>query len=293
MKNLKEKLLSLDVFLDNEYLDFYCTLIENNKNTKKEKFKTERHHFIPVDYYKIKNNLKTRKEALSIADRDVNNFKVNLYYKDHVLAHYYLYFCINDEYLKNSNRSCFILMCGRVDNIDLFNDEELNKLQLIHEEYRQRDSQRMKNNKINLGRVLNDENKLKRSIKQKELTQNGLWKNPMSSPESIEKMRNSLKQKYANGTFKGRRGSKHSKASKKLMSEHCIMHQQKYRDNLSKKLKGRIPWNKGKKGVQKSSIKNKKAIHKDNINKYVSIDELDSYLSCGWVLGGKSFKIKT
>ena len=40
MENLKEKLLSLGVFLDNEYLDFYCTLIVNNKSTAIEKFKT-------------------------------------------------------------------------------------------------------------------------------------------------------------------------------------------------------------------------------------------------------------
>ena len=37
MENLKQKLLSLDIFIDNEYLDFYCTLIFNNLNNIKEK----------------------------------------------------------------------------------------------------------------------------------------------------------------------------------------------------------------------------------------------------------------
>lgn len=36
MQELKEKLLGLGVFEDNEYLDFYCNLIENNRNTKRE-----------------------------------------------------------------------------------------------------------------------------------------------------------------------------------------------------------------------------------------------------------------
>ena len=47
MQNLKEKLLSLGIVEDNEYLDFYCTLIENNRDTKREKYKTQKHHIIP------------------------------------------------------------------------------------------------------------------------------------------------------------------------------------------------------------------------------------------------------
>ena len=77
---LKEKLLNLNIVVDNEYLDKYCELIESNKETKKEKFKTQCHHIIPRCYY-IHNRI------------DVNNNDdnlVNLSHKNHLLSHYYL-----------------------------------------------------------------------------------------------------------------------------------------------------------------------------------------------------------
>ena len=49
---LKQELLLLGVFKNNEYLDQYVTLIKQNKDTKKEKFITEQHHIIPRVYYK-------------------------------------------------------------------------------------------------------------------------------------------------------------------------------------------------------------------------------------------------
>ena len=85
MEKLKEKLLSLGVFLDNEYLDFYCTLIVNNKSTAIEKFKTQKHHIIPKTYYKL--------NSLNI-DNSCDNI-VNLLYSDHILAHYYLCLCVD------------------------------------------------------------------------------------------------------------------------------------------------------------------------------------------------------
>ena len=49
---LKQKFLSLGIFLDNEYLDFYCSLITNNLQTKFQKNITEKHHIIQRAYYK-------------------------------------------------------------------------------------------------------------------------------------------------------------------------------------------------------------------------------------------------
>ena len=54
MNNLKQKLLSLGIFIDNEYLDSYCFLIENNRNTSKISGVTERHHIIQRAYFKDK-----------------------------------------------------------------------------------------------------------------------------------------------------------------------------------------------------------------------------------------------
>ena len=80
IQELKEKLLATKCFIDNEYLDKYCELIELNKDTKKEKYKTQIHHIIPKCYYEL-NNLEI--------DNSKENL-VNLLYKDHFLSHYYL-----------------------------------------------------------------------------------------------------------------------------------------------------------------------------------------------------------
>ena len=53
--NLKQKLLSLGIFQNNEYLNKYIDLIVINENTAKEKNKTQRYHIIPRQYFKINN----------------------------------------------------------------------------------------------------------------------------------------------------------------------------------------------------------------------------------------------
>ena len=50
---LKTILLQLNIVEDNEYLDKYCELIETNKDTKRIKGKTHKHHIITKSYYKI------------------------------------------------------------------------------------------------------------------------------------------------------------------------------------------------------------------------------------------------
>ena len=44
----KEILLTYEGFINNEYLDKYCELINKNINRINEKFKTQKHHIIPV-----------------------------------------------------------------------------------------------------------------------------------------------------------------------------------------------------------------------------------------------------
>ena len=79
----KEKLLETGYFEDNEYFDLYLNLILENKNTKTEKFITQKHHIIPRHYYSH-NNL--------TVDNSKDNL-VNLKYADHMLAHIYLSGC--------------------------------------------------------------------------------------------------------------------------------------------------------------------------------------------------------
>lgn len=88
IQELKNKFLKTNYFIDNEYLDLYLDLININLNTKKEKYKTSRHHIFPIALSKI---LK-----LDIDNSDQN--LVNLLHKDHLLSHYYLALCSLDEF---------------------------------------------------------------------------------------------------------------------------------------------------------------------------------------------------
>lgn len=80
---LKKKLLALDVVEDNEYLDKYIGIITNNLKTLRLKYKTQKHHIVPRAVFTH------NKEPLDNSESNL----VNLEYKDHILAHYYLYMC--------------------------------------------------------------------------------------------------------------------------------------------------------------------------------------------------------
>jgi hypothetical protein len=92
--------LGLDtLFIDNEYLDLYCSLILERGQSQSVKGLTERHHIIQRAYYK-QNNL------------PVNNTKRNLAiltHHDHCLAHYYLCLCTKTPYTY-LNEHAFIKM---------------------------------------------------------------------------------------------------------------------------------------------------------------------------------------
>lgn len=88
-KTLKELLLSLDIVVDNEYLDEYVNLIAANLTTANIKGKTQKHHPIPVSAYEATEDATAR----SRANRDIKNKKVNLNYSDHIHAHKLLVCC--------------------------------------------------------------------------------------------------------------------------------------------------------------------------------------------------------
>ena len=100
MLKLKQILLNYNLCIDNEWLQKYVDLIFNNIETKRVKYETQKHHFIPIYYYKWLNNdnlNKKRKELEKISSTDKNNFIVNLKYTDHILAHYYLALCAKKD----------------------------------------------------------------------------------------------------------------------------------------------------------------------------------------------------
>lgn len=91
-QKLKSILLSTNYFIDNDYLEKYLDLAFKNEEITDNLY-AEKHHIIPVVIYKLNYKCKTRNEALKIADNDSNNVIKTLLYKDHVYAHYLLYFC--------------------------------------------------------------------------------------------------------------------------------------------------------------------------------------------------------
>jgi len=118
---------------DNEYLDKYISLIEDNLNTKPIKNKTQVHHILPRAAFKSLNES---------ADESDDN-KINLSFKDHVLAHYYLSLCGKGKF-RYSNEYALLGMSHRqiIDNSFL---DELDKLDLIYQEIQKHNSEYHKN----------------------------------------------------------------------------------------------------------------------------------------------------
>ena len=122
---LKQKLLNTNCFICNEHLNAYCELIVNNLTTKKEKYKTQIHHIIPKCYYNA-NSL------------DIDNSKtnlVNLFYKDHILTHYYLCMCAEGE-IKYKLVNAFFHLTSRKWKLEDFDPEvDLENYQILYEEW--------------------------------------------------------------------------------------------------------------------------------------------------------------
>lgn len=186
---MKEKLIKLGFVIDNEYLDKYCELIELNKNTQKEKFKTQAHHIIPR-YTKLN-----------------NNEIVNLTYKDHILAHYYLCFCSSNNKYKFANENTIVHIFGHKSN-----KISIEELQNLLPEYE---------------KILIDRNK-EMSLK---------FKGKKRNPETIAKMSMSLKGKHYNNR------KPMSEETKKLLSKinkgkSSYIRTLEHKELMSKKFKG-------------------------------------------------------
>lgn len=112
---LKTNLIATGEYGDNEYLDKYIDLLFDNQDQVYIKYQTQKHHFIPVANYGNTSSNTLRSHAEKLADADIKNFKIDLLYKYHVLAHYYLSRCaitprsvsINCKALRNVLRNTY------------------------------------------------------------------------------------------------------------------------------------------------------------------------------------------
>lgn len=222
MTNLKQKLLSLNVFVDNEYLDFYCDLIDKNRLTKKAKKETQSHHIVPKCYFTV-NHLEI--------DNSKDNL-VNLKYTDHILAHYYLCLCcIDNKNIKYRIENAFLCLTNKKTKIQDFNPEtDLEHFNTIYESWRIANSQsRLGKKHWYYGKHLTEEHR--------ENIRKGLIDVPRTK-EWSQKISESKKGHFVSDETK-------QKISKTKKEQHIIT-------STSFK-KGSIPWNKGKKGLQKAA----------------------------------------
>ena len=147
-KELKEKLVKCGLCVDNEYLDNYCDIILKNQFTPQERFKTQKHHIIPRFYYKY-NNIK--------CDDSEDNV-VTLPFREHIIAHCYLEFCVGLSVYKAKNYWAIIRLSHSKPSFkdleealkdDVRLDEMLKKLHympLFTKEHRKRLSDSMRGN---------------------------------------------------------------------------------------------------------------------------------------------------
>lgn len=128
MFNVKETLVSLTGFVDNEYLVKYVRLVERNRSTQNRKG-TNKHHIIPKSWFKLNS-------------QPINNNLENLVtlsYRDHVLAHYFLCLC-TDGKLQFANQLALICLSSR-DKLNFVDKALIKGLPLynnIYENYKER-----------------------------------------------------------------------------------------------------------------------------------------------------------
>ena len=187
---MKNRLLAYGIFEDNEYFNKYIALIKTNLKTAQESFKTQIHHIVPRQFYK---HTKTK-----LDNTEAN--KVNLSHRDHILAHYYLYLCIKDSYLKESSAVAVRLM---VPELPLTLDEKVFIENLPHYAKLKEESLRS---------LAGENNPAKRSEVRQKIS-NALRGRKFSA-EQIAKMKSHKKSaEHCRKISEAARGRKHSKES--------------------------------------------------------------------------------
>ena len=119
-----------DNFINNEYLNLYIKLIEENLNNEKINKKTQAHHCIPKCYFKNKGY----DYSVSLENRNYinsNNIIINVNHKTHIKLHYYLSLFSKGKLKIQLEHAFFAQLnskyAGKIDDLD--------KLQEVYEHY--------------------------------------------------------------------------------------------------------------------------------------------------------------
>lgn len=119
-----ERLKNTNLFINNTYFKKYIELIQDNLDTKRQPFKTQRHHIIPLVAFKLYN----------LPGKDAVDNIVNLLYKDHILAHYYLALCSKSVEFRYKMLCAINFILGKAAQVKL-DVEELKNMILDLDEY--------------------------------------------------------------------------------------------------------------------------------------------------------------
>lgn len=301
-QELKNRLLSLHLFEDNLFLDNYCNLIFKNLSTKKETYKTQVHHFIPAAYYKNKYNIEGknyRKECNKLALEDANNLLVNLLFKDHVLAHYYLAQCSKDNLFTAQMTTAIQRMGMKDEDISQLFDSEFQK---NYEQMKKiAGAEHSKITKGNMptpwnkgGGKYSEQHRARLSKSHKE-NPNRYWLGKHHSEETKQKIKEFNQGKKLSEDTKLKisnyRKGKISNTKDKIWItdgvKNKVVSEEQLNNYLEKGFYLGITRKKSKKYVRTkpSASKGRKCIHKNNVYKYVYPHELEKYLKEGWSYG--------
>lgn len=129
VRDVYNTLKEMPGFVDNEYLQKYAQIIERNTRTPRRGGITNSHHVVPKSWYKINKQ---------IINNSLNNL-VNLVYREHVLAHYYLCLCTTGDLLF-ANELALICLTSRK-KLNIVDKQLVAQLPLynnIYEDYKQK-----------------------------------------------------------------------------------------------------------------------------------------------------------
>lgn len=307
-QDLKIKLLQTNYFDDNEYLNTYIDIIFNNLNTKYIKGKTQRHHYIPICYYKDIYKAKNRKEAEIISDSLGDNLIVNLYYSDHVKVHCLLSLASNKDSFRLANNFAIYKMPYKLEDSELLQkvyeqNYELRKINnpMHKQDMKDKHDSIMRSSVVRLkissrmkGREFSEshKNNLKKAAKNRKgssVSSSGYvggltgLKRIYTPDDQIRYVRPEEVQNYLDNGYKLKRSYKPK--NKRHMNPDDL------RQKLSLAHQGQEPWNKGltcKESTKvkiSETLKNSRWITKDGQDKKIKKEELELYINLGWKPG--------
>lgn len=264
--NLYETLKNLAIFIENEYFSKYIQLVELNRLTKQQSFITQKHHIIPQYYFK-KNNLPI--------DNSKNNI-INLQYKDHILAHYYLINCCKNDSDILSNIHAFNILLRKQGH--KLSKADLNNFLTTAEQFEQK-------RLLHLSGI----SKLK-NTGGKYVNKNGIVKHIKLSEVDLY---------LADGWQLGNPKAAHKDKSKK----YCVTNEIVFKRVAEDEIAGYLAtgWRLGapkstSETKQKIAIatkghrcntRNKIVVTKNGKNIFICKADLDNYLADGWQIGSK------